>query len=435
MKRIILRLLLVCAAAAASANGGIPWESIEPGAARITLKNDRNLLLEKEDLTISLEEDAAVVTCEYVLTNTLREAKDVDFAFSIPIATAVGITDVFLEYGIRDGGRSIPFERREEVDNESDPWESQYRVWELSRLHFAPQEKKRLSITYTVRTGTWARICAAYYDTNSFSYNLFPAASFGDGKIKEFTLTIVTEKIFPYGGHIVSVSGMDLAVDKNLVVQKYSFTDFDVSENREIRIEYDINGYYIAQYVGAFDEYGRTFKSVTATSELQEGRTLYAAKNLADRDYATAWVEGRNGFGSGERIHFELSEKNAHPGFLDISMTHLYLVNGFRKSEKTYYENNRVKTLRLYVNGKTVGDITLPDRPYSPVTDRNLAYEGDLLNVMLGDLYTDEYNKKRNAFHGVESFDIEILDVYPGTKYDDTCISEIVVLNVPQPSI
>ena len=31
------------------------------------------------------------------------------------------------------------------------------------------------------------------------------------------------------------------------------------------------------------------------------------------------------------------------------------------------------------------------------------------------------------------SIDIEILEVYPGTKYNDTCISEIIILNVPQP--
>ena len=71
-------------------------------------------------------------------------------------------------------------------------------------------------------------------------------------------------------------------------------------------------------------------------------------------------------------------------------------------------------------------DITLPDRPYAEVNDYNLAYEADLLNNYLP-------LKGRQTIYDATWFEIEILEVYPGTKYNDTCISEIVILNVPQP--
>ena len=172
-------------------------------------------------------------------------------------------------------------------------------------------------------------------------------------------------------------------------------------------------------------------KNVSATSELVEGKTTYFAKNLNDKDYTTAWVEAANDFGKGEKIHFELNQNINKDQWAGISITHLYLLNGFRKTEKTYYENNRVKKLRLWINGKEGEksyDITLPDKPYKQINDYNIAYEADLLNdyIDLG---------RRQAFYNVTSFDIEILEVYPGTKYNDTCISEVIALNVPQPSI
>ena len=104
-----------------------------------------------------------------------------------------------------------------------------------------------------------------------------------------------------------------------------------------------------------------------------------------------------------------------------MGITHFYLLNGFRKSEKTYYENNRVKKIRIAANGKSYGEYILKDRPFKEINDFNFAYEADFIDLRYKSL--------------PEEFDIEILEVYPGTKYNDTCISEIVILNVSIPHI
>ncbi len=63
----------------------------------------------------------------------------------------------------------------------------------------------------------------------------------------------------------------------------------------------------------------------------------------------------------------------------------------------------------------------MKDRPFKVINDFNFAYEADLLN--------------NERFKEVKTIEIEVLDVYKGTKYNDTCVSEIVILDVDIPSI
>ena len=433
MKKFFLIVLIaVLLSTAVFSNGGIPWDFINSQGAKITLTNDKDFHLQKENLEIRFVEDCALVICEYELANVSSKSKAIDFAFNIPVTVGgnLGKNDCLLFYKIFDGEKELPFVTKEEIDN-GNPWELFYVVWNTSKLSFAANEVKSLKVFYKVKTNTDAKICAAQYKNNWFIYNLFPAASFGNGKIGELNLTIDKTEILMTEGKIEKISGIELENDNSKCVQHYTFKDFDLNKNRELVIEYDIKGFYIGSYLKNSSKNVRYMENVSATSELVEGKTTYFAKNLNDKDYTTAWVEAANDFGSGEKIHFELNQNINKDQWFGISITHLYLLNGFRKTEKTYYENNRIKKLRLWINGKDGEksyDITLPDRPYKAINDYNIAYEADLLNdyIDLG---------RRQAFYNVTSFDIEILEVYPGTKYNDTCISEVIALNVPQPSI
>ena len=79
-------------------------------------------------------------------------------------------------------------------------------------------------------------------------------------------------------------------------------------------------------------------------------------------------------------------------------------MNGYAKDEKTWDENGRVKTLLMYVE----------DKPY--------AY------LELEDTYKPQYfglpEEDIKAVDGGEIFfRFEITDVYPGSKYEDTCLT------------
>lgn len=130
----------------------------------------------------------------------------------------------------------------------------------------------------------------------------------------------------------------------------------------------------------------------TATSELKEGAITYSAGNLASFDLKTPWVEGTPGNGEGEAVFFRLSDK------------YLFLFSGYISYDKPYlYEqNSRPKKIR----------ITLVDDPSRPEFIFNLE---DTPNPQKLEFPERMYGNAR----------LEILEVYPGSKYEDTCIHAI----------
>ncbi|HLJ50486.1 MAG TPA: hypothetical protein VKU01_30950, partial [Bryobacteraceae bacterium] len=102
-------------------------------------------------------------------------------------------------------------------------------------------------------------------------------------------------------------------------------------------------------------------------------RKGYPVQNIADLIKATAWVADKSG-GTDESITLTLA-KPAHVDQLGI-------IPGYTKSKAIHFANNRIKDLEVSVNG---GTITL-----------------------------------------------KVKQVYPGSKYNDTCISELLMRTAPQ---
>ena len=422
MKKYLVITLLSLFNVFLFANGGIPYNSIDAEPVKVTLVNDKELILDKEQLIIKFVDDFAIVTCKYEIINKSKNTKKINFAFNIPITVGEyqNYKYCLIYYKIFENQKELDFITKKETIEEI-PFENKYEIWNQSSLTFSPEERKQLKIVYKTRTNTWSRICNAKYDPNTFVYNLFPATSFGNGVINDFELTIDKTELIFEEGKIKKITGLDIQNEAKTPVQTYKFKSLDLTKNPVLKIEYDINGYYIANYIQNPYEYG-VMANATADSELTEGATVYSAKNLLDGNYSTPWVEGASDFGKKQKIQLKLyGNPSKFNSYNYENITHLYLLNGFRKNEKTYYENNRIKTLRLWVNGKDCGTVELKDKPFRTVNDFNFAYEADLLNS--------------ERLWNVKTIEIEILDVYKGTKYNDTCISEIVVLDVDIPTI
>ena len=124
----------------------------------------------------------------------------------------------------------------------------------------------------------------------------------------------------------------------------------------------------------------------------------YKAKFANDLSYKTAWVEGKKDEGIGEYLEYYF--KNDSP-----RITEIIISNGYMKSEETWKNNNRVKKLKLYVNGVPFGILNLKDSR------------------------TDQYFSVGTLGHNKNGTDLilkfEILEVYKGSKYNDTAITEI----------
>ncbi len=139
-----------------------------------------------------------------------------------------------------------------------------------------------------------------------------------------------------------------------------------------------------------------SFSDISSSSNLtSKGNVTYYARNVIDGNSGTAWVEGASDSGIGEKIFFKSSSEQ--------KVSYLKIMNGYCKSEDLYMKNNRVKNIRVVFSDGTSIDGSL--------NDEFANYD---LIVLTEPVFCNE-------------FYIEITDVYRGTHYDDTCISEIVI--------
>jgi hypothetical protein len=143
----------------------------------------------------------------------------------------------------------------------------------------------------------------------------------------------------------------------------------------------------------------------------------YTARMALDGQMSTSWVEGREDDGIGEMIAFSVP-----PGATTVS-----IVPGY--GDLVYYgQNNRVKTARLrvcvlqaapgqFANGVTaalLGESTLSFVDAM----RAQGFSLNLPSPLPSEIYVPD--------RGDELFAVlEILEVYPGSQWKDTCIAEI----------
>lgn len=138
---------------------------------------------------------------------------------------------------------------------------------------------------------------------------------------------------------------------------------------------------------------------VTASSSLKSNNAInYDPKAANDLSYKTAWVEGKKDEGIGEYIEYTFENNSPR-------ITSIIISNGYIKSSKAWTENNRIKKLKLYINGTEFG----------------------ILNLL--DTKDDQIFELGTFGHNTDGSDLvlkfEIAAVYKGLKYNDTAITEI----------
>jgi hypothetical protein len=189
------------------------------------------------------------------------------------------------------------------------------------------------------------------------------------------------------GISFININWDDKSQDRYLIVFDEMLCKIFLGEKRI----FSGNSRHIAdQWLGSYAEY-------SATSYLVEGNYSYLP--TVNRPlWKPLWVEGKEGQG----IHEKLFIKAKNASALHISIGYV----SFDRPQ-LYKENSRPKKIRLEVRGKYSIEINLEDMAnYQTVTLPRPLESNEIL-------------------------ELEILAVYPGTKYDDTCINEIVYDQVP----
>jgi len=132
--------------------------------------------------------------------------------------------------------------------------------------------------------------------------------------------------------------------------------------------------------------------TLLSSSELEDTTDYgfkYGPESAIDQDFSTAWC--REPHDLTQRWGIDFGE-SILPGTVGIQ-------TGFARSEEIFAQNNRVKTAELHYDGELVETLEFED-----------TY--DMQFMELPDWPVTEIS-------------LYIIDVYPGSKYDDTCISEV----------
>ncbi|MDE6202547.1 MAG: hypothetical protein K2G19_03620, partial [Lachnospiraceae bacterium] len=161
-----------------------------------------------------------------------------------------------------------------------------------------------------------------------------------------------------------------------------------------------------------------------ATSELEPEGGRYRAENILVQNREQAWAEGADGPGIGESITYRQSCKysimdefdamlkntgsGADSGYGFMRYSEICIVNGYAKNQKTWEENGRVKTLLMLVEGRPYARLKLEDT----MMPQYYTLPEDDIKVLSGKMIT---------------FEFVIEEVYPGSLYEDTCLTGIVM--------
>ncbi|WP_029321797.1 discoidin domain-containing protein [Butyrivibrio sp. AE3004] len=169
----------------------------------------------------------------------------------------------------------------------------------------------------------------------------------------------------------------------------------------------DASRYGVTLLYGKYRNDRIKVSSVETSSELEgTGGKNYSGKNLIDGDYKTIWAEGVSGTGVGENVILHLDKKQQVYGVL--------ICNGYTASYEQYNNNGLLTDITAdFGDGNTVSG-TLSGYAYEGFSAENLA-----------DINKTKFELEEPVI--TDTIVITITGAKAGVKYDDTCVSEILV--------
>ena len=154
----------------------------------------------------------------------------------------------------------------------------------------------------------------------------------------------------------------------------------------------------------------RQVSNATASSTLEEEGFDNRAYRILDGDIHTAWQEGAEGNGVGESFSVNLGDEI-------VNLTGVAIYTGYLKDEAAFYKNGAPSSISM------------------------ITEYGDRVTMDLYE-YADSYERASSgfAFSFKEPFNLSgeltfrIDDVRPGSEYNDTCVSEIILYATNHPA-
>lgn len=427
MKNLLLILALTYSIEAFSNGGPIDGSAVYK-TGDIVLINQSDIKLIQEDLKIRIEGDYSIVNVKYRLKNNSYANSNITYGFPIQfirneVQYELEWQDEYLpEIEFLLDGEKLEIKHQVDISTEQVKIEDyggmsvdMRKSWHVVDFTILKKSTVVLSVNYKVKNGfeDWATTKKFFpsFSERKMSYAFSPAKNWGDGIVSNFNVEIDAHEVLRNGGSI-NISGLQFIRKSGI----YSFNseNFNLKDSKDLNIMYDNKVAKLSDYITDHRISHENIKSISTTSQL-EGN--FKPNNLIDSDIKTAWVEGQNGNGIGEQIVIELD---------DFPVSAICLINGYTKSKGTYTTNGKVKKIKLereivnYDDPNKVSieteEVRLKNLEFREITETNL----NQMVSIIGD-YGDGFVK-------VRKITLTILEVYEGSKYSDTCISEILLL-------
>ncbi|SFI23116.1 Serine/threonine protein kinase [Tindallia magadiensis] len=132
---------------------------------------------------------------------------------------------------------------------------------------------------------------------------------------------------------------------------------------------------------------------IISSSTLHHAANRYSENHVFDGQHETAWVEGATGDGIDEWIRLDFDHEKPIQG--------IFIINGYTRSEEIFYNNNRVKDVLIELSN------------------------GQQFYTQLADGFKEENHLLFETPINTQWIKLTIKSVYPGSQYQDTCISGI----------
>ncbi len=180
----------------------------------------------------------------------------------------------------------------------------------------------------------------------------------------------------------------------------------------------------------------KMYDAIVSTSFLRERKKpleYYGPGQASDGNRDTAWVEGKKGSGIGEKIYCDIIGFSVDkvPQF----RVDFLVINGYARDKKLFKANNRVRKAKFTVyeaQWDVCGDQYAQRfgrlmKNMSKVVKLRDSLDEQIISMDVG---ASKSIKKKSGHSVMFMAELEILDVYKGSKFNDTCISEFRVIKV-----
>lgn len=441
MKKYIIALIVFLLPTSLFANGSPINMSEIYGTGNIEMMRKKNISLDEETISVVLDGDYANVNVEYKFKNH-GQVDTVAYGFPIDLyyksEQVINLPEKsFTNFKLEDSSgflKTFKYTPRSEGEvakllTSDANYEKRLREWFIAEIPFKEHEAKTVKVSYRVKSRlddiVYTKSFRPTFSDRTFTYLLKPSQNWGDGIVKKCTIKIDLRKLLRSSGIIKEIYPKGYVNKEGVLIWEYSKLDLKRAE--EIKLVYDNSAAALTKYISEERIPFKYIVSMKASSVLKTDEINiynYEPKNLFDVDLNTAWCEGVKGHGEGQWVEFNFAG--------NVSVGAIGIINGYTKREALYYANNRIKKIEL--------DVEYRPGEYDdekPSGESKKAIQKETTVIDLKQIQFNELNKNVQApfiswladyddnYRNVKKIRLTILEVFPGTKYDDTCISEV----------